>query len=340
MVLSDGEIMGFLKKETSAYQVKVSVLVPIYNVEKYLPECLESLQRQTLNEMEFICINDGSTDNSLEIVQRYAAQDPRFRVIDKANSGYGASMNCGLDAARGEYVGIVESDDFASANMFKTLYKYARRHECDLVKSNYFEHTEKGDEKMEPFVGLPYRRVFDPSDMKNVIRVLPIIWAALYRREMISESGIRFSETPGASFQDTAFVFKCWASARRVALLPGAYLHYRVDNASSSVKSAAKIYEVCGEYASSEAFLRADPEKDRKFSALLNGMKMDTYRWNYNRIAIEYRADFLAKWSEEFSSARDIGTLQKEYFSESDWELAQALMSDPAKFFQDHKETL
>ncbi|MEG2518008.1 MAG: hypothetical protein RSA56_06450, partial [Raoultibacter sp.] len=71
-----------------------------------------------------------------------------------------------------------------------------------------------------------------------------------------------------------------------------------------------------------------------------NGMKMDTYRWNYNRIALEYRADFLAKWSEEFSSARDIGTLQKEYFSESDWELAQALMSDPAKFFQDHKETL
>ena len=118
--------------------IAVSVLTPVYNVERYLPECLDSLRAQTLRNIEFICINDGSTDGSLEILKRYAELDDRFVIIDKPNSGYGASMNRGLDAARGEYIGIVESDDVASPDMFKKLYRFASCHRCDLVKSNYF----------------------------------------------------------------------------------------------------------------------------------------------------------------------------------------------------------
>ena len=87
---------------------KVSILVPVYNVERFLPQCLDSLVAQTLEDIQIICINDGSTDGSLEILERYAAQDSRIEIIDKPNSGYGASMNCGLDAARGEYIGITE----------------------------------------------------------------------------------------------------------------------------------------------------------------------------------------------------------------------------------------
>lgn len=318
----------------------VSVLTPVYNVERFLPECLDSLKNQKLTDIEFICINDGSTDGSLDILRSYAEKDPRFKIIDKPNSGYGASMNRGLDEARGEYIGIVESDDYASPNMFKKLYGFAKRHDCDLVKSNYFEHDENGDVKIKPFGRRSYWKVFNPAEQLWTLRVLPIIWAGLYRREMLVANGVRFNETPGASFQDTSFVFKAWVASKRAAILPGAYLHYRVDNAGSSVKSASKIYEVCGEFASSEDFIRKDPKLWETFAPTLNAMKLDTYRWNFNRIAIEFRRDFAKRWAEEFVKAQSEGMLREEAFTPYDWGIAQELIADPDAFFEKYREAL
>ena len=113
--------------------LKVSVIVPICNVEKYLEQCLMSLSAQTLQEMEIICINDGSKDGSSAIAHKFAAKDTRFRVIDKENSGYGKTMNLGLSLAQGEYVGIVESDDFIEPKMFSYLYELADKHRADVV---------------------------------------------------------------------------------------------------------------------------------------------------------------------------------------------------------------
>lgn len=96
----------------------VSVLIPCFNVERYVRECLDSVVNQTLGDLEILCINDGSTDATPDILREYAARDARIRIIDKPNSGYGDSMNRGLDAASGEYIGIVESDDRAEPDMF------------------------------------------------------------------------------------------------------------------------------------------------------------------------------------------------------------------------------
>jgi glycosyltransferase involved in cell wall biosynthesis len=104
---------------------KVSIIVPIYNVEKYLRECLDSIVKQTLKDIEIVCVNDGSTDSSLDIIKEYAEKDERVKYIDKPNSGYGISMNQGLDKAQGEYIGIVESDDFIKPEMFEELYNLA-----------------------------------------------------------------------------------------------------------------------------------------------------------------------------------------------------------------------
>ena len=314
----------------------VSVLTPVYNVEKYLPQCLDSLKAQTLKNIEFICINDGSTDGSLEILESYSKNDSRFKIIDKANSGYGASMNCGLDMASGEYIGIVESDDFASPDMFEKLYKFASRHNLDLVKSNYFEYDGKDVVKLEPCAPFPYRRVYDPRDMLDVLRVLPIIWTALYRREMLVSNNIRFNETPGASFQDTSFVFRSWAASHRVALLRDAYLHYRVNRDESSVKSSSKVFEVCGEYEVSEAFLAEDPKRMKDFGKMLNVLKLGTYRWNYNRIAEEYHEAFAKRWAEEYRAADEAGLLDSALYSPEDWELARELMKDPVAFAATH----
>ena len=125
---------------------KVSIVVPIYNVEKYLRECLDSIVNQTLKDIEIICVNDGSTDSCPQILEEFSKKDNRIKVINKANSGYGASMNIGLAAATGEYIGIVESDDFVKTNMFEDLYNLAKENDADVVKSDWFYYWTKNNE--------------------------------------------------------------------------------------------------------------------------------------------------------------------------------------------------
>lgn len=315
---------------------KVTVLVPCYNVEQFLPQCLDSLIGQTLNEMQIVCINDGSTDSTLEILQSYSARDSRIEIIDKPNSGYGASMNRGLDAARGEYIGIVESDDFADRKMFEKLYRFAKRHRCDLVKSDYNEYCAGVAHPMEPFAGFKRKRVFSPEQKPEVIKVLPIIWTGLYRRQMLLDSGIRFNESPGASYQDTSFVQRVWFASDRVALLRGRYLNYRVDNAASSVKSQAKVFAVCDEFALSEEFLAKRPEKQRVFGPMLTAAKFATYKWNYNRISPEFRAEFAERWAAEMNEAEEAGFLDAGLLNQIDRDLLHGLTASPQEFCQTH----
>lgn len=320
----------FSKKATSS--PKVSIVVPVYNTSQYLRQCLDSLLAQTLKDIEIVCVNDGSTDESLSILEDYQSRDSRITLISKENGGYGHTMNVGFRAAKGEYVGILESDDFADRNMYKDLYAFAKKNDLDLVKANYLEHSEQGDVKQEPFARFEYKRVFDPAAEQDVLTVLPIIWSALYRKQLIVDNNIAFNETPGASYQDTSFVFQVWASARRVALLPKAYLHYRVDNEASSVQSSAKVYAVCGEYELSTEFLKRDPLRYKTFAPILNLLKLGTYRWNYNRIADEFRSGFSDKMAEEYRAAREEGVLKADFFCEDDWKTLELLMDDTEAF--------
>ena len=128
---------------------KVSILVPVYNVEAYLPKCLNSLIGQTLQEIEIICIDDGSTDSSGTILDEYAAKDKRIRVVHQKNGGYGKAMNTGLHLAQGEYIGFVESDDFAATEMFVQLYQAAVKYRAQIVKSNYYRYWENPNEKIK-----------------------------------------------------------------------------------------------------------------------------------------------------------------------------------------------
>ena len=127
---------------------KVSVILPIYNVEMYLRECLDSVTRQTLKELEIICVNDGSTDQSLDIIKEYAEKDNRIVVITGPNGGYGKAMNQGLDRATGEYIGIVEPDDYVSLTMFEDLYKIASENNLDWIKADFYRFTKSNNGDM------------------------------------------------------------------------------------------------------------------------------------------------------------------------------------------------
>lgn len=318
---------------TDGDSIAVSVLVPICNVERYLPECLDSLAAQTLNNIEVICLDDGSIDNSGAIVDEYAARFSNFRVVHKVNTGYGHTMNLGLDLARGEYVGIVESDDYAATNMFKTLYKLASRRKLDVVKCGYFEHSEVADVPIEPYWGIPCKHVINPLDYAAIYGTTPCIWTGLYRRAFLTGCGIRFVESPGASFQDTGFIYKVWSAAKRCMLIHRPLLFYRTDNAGSSVKSSKKVYALCDEHASVADFLKTlPPEHAHKATINMQQAKLGTYRWNYNRIAPEYHLKFAQHIAAEFKEAEQVGLLDRSTFRPGNWKLLQQLVASPQDF--------
>ena len=275
-------------------KIKVSVLVPIYNVEEFLPECLDSLVRQTLKEVEIICINDGSTDKSPEIIKKYMAKDKRVKIIDKKNSGYGDSMNRGLKKATGEYVGIVESDDFIELDAFEKMYNIAKKHNVEVVKSNFYEYlTEKHKDigKSDMFLPQDTGKVIDPREHRHVFYEQPSIWSAIYRNDFLKENDVEFLPSPGASYQDAGFNFKVWASARRAYFIDDAFLHYRQDNPNSSVKSDGKIYAVKDEYDEVEKYLKERGLMD-EYGHTLTAMRFSSYIWNMKRLTSKAAREF------------------------------------------------
>lgn len=312
---------------------KISVLVPVYNVERYLSQCLNSLLRQTLHEIEIICINDGSTDGSTGILRSYARKDSRVKVIEKPNSGYGASMNRGIDEARGEYIAIVESDDYASRFMMAVLYNEASKHDCDLVKSTFFEHYGWKKFWIKNFQGYEFGSVFDPADKPQIICTIPSIWTGLYRREMLINEGIRFRETPGAAFQDTAFTLKAWFAAKKCSLVRWPLLYYRVDNPSSSVKTSDKALIVCDELAEAECFLKERPDRCQKFAPWFHADKFGKYRWNYERVTPSLREQFTNRMREEYLLAKNRGELDMSLFSVEEQTILGQLMNEGTATF-------
>lgn len=318
----------------------VSVLVPVYNVERYLPQCLDALCGQTLHNLEIIAINDGSTDSSPEILEEYARRDTRIRIIDKANSGYGASLNRGIREAKGKYIGISEPDDYPSRSLFKKLSRAAEKHHCDLVKCNYLEHFEDHETICRNLDGHPYGKVFDPVDRPSIIRTNPAIWTALYRRDWLFSESIWFRETPGASFQDTSFVMKAWFAARRCLLIRKSLLHYRMDNPGSSSRTTDKVFAVCGEFAEGLDFLRHYPERYPRFIPWLHYDKWSSYRWNYERIDSSYHVLFMQRVFDEFTDAIRCGELDIDIFDDvSLLQLDELLQKGPSAFALSHPLT-
>lgn len=317
-----------------AKQPKVSILVPICNVEKYLAECLESVTAQTLKDIEIICLNDGSTDGSLEIINEYASRDRRIIVIDKPNSGYGDSMNLGLKTAKGEYIGIVESDDWVDLEMFEDLYRLAKQNDAEVVRGNYYHYKNGQSTKFIAVDPAQVGYVVDPRQRqeRHIFYEAPAIWSAIYHRDFLKKHQIEFLSTPGASYQDTGFNFKVWASARRAVFTNNAYLHYRLDNESSSVNSLGKVYNVNKEYNEIERFLRENDLLD-ELAGTMEVAKFGAYHWNILRLPWRLAKQFIPKMSEEFCQADADNLIDYNMFSKKTRFALESIMHRPPAFY-------
>lgn len=312
---------------------KVSVLVPIYNVEKYLDQALKSLIKQTLKDIEIICINDGSADNSPKILKQYATKDQRIKIITKKNTGYGDSMNQGLKIAKGEYIGILEPDDFAEPDMFETLYNLAHKFDADMAKGNYYFHRQGQDKISQIIKPDEADRLINPLKNQHIFHQPPDIWAAIYRREFLIQHHINFLPTPGAAYQDAGFNLKILISTRRVVYTTKPVMYYRTDNINSSVKSTTKVFAVSEEFASVEEFLKKH-KIYQTYAPIIQAAKFGSYHWNLLRLPEPALEKFLPTMRQEFLAAKKAGVLQKQCFPLKHWLVLNLLLKSPSTFLR------
>ena len=272
---------------------KVSVILPIFNVENYLREALDSVCGQTLSDIEIICVNDGSTDSSLDIIREYEARDNRIVVITGPNGGYGKAMNKGLDAATGEYIGILEPDDYVVPEMYGELYDIAVKNDLDFVKADFYRFTrnENGEENLTlEKIGKNFNKyniILHPCDDPMCVKFTLNTWTGIYKRAFIEEFHIRHNETPGASFQDNGFFFQTFAYARRAMIVDKPYYRNRRDNPNSSVMSKTKVYCMNIEHDYIRALLMRDREVWEKFKYVYWYKKYMNYMFTFQRIGDE-----------------------------------------------------
>lgn len=294
-------------------QSKVSVVIPVYNVEKYLRECLDSVCNQTLQELEIICVDDGSTDSSGKILDEYAAKDERIRVIHKENEGYGKTMNRGMQLASAEYIGIVESDDFIEKNMYEHLYKLMEEQQVDVIKADYYDFYQGCNGYIKQYNRVItdeskwelYDRPISVREQEEAMLFQKYTWSGLYRTEFLRKQNILHNETPGASYQDNGFWFQTMVKADKVYFANHAFYNYRVDNPNSSVHSPGKVYAVCDEFDFVDKILDEMGNAGELFYKWSSFFRIRDCMNNIKRVSEEHKLELALKTKADFLAACD-----------------------------------
>lgn len=221
--------------------VKVSVVIPVYNAEKYLRQSLDSISSQTLKDIEIICVDDGSSDSSPELLTAYAEVDTRFRIISQPNSGPGIARNTGMRAAVGKYIIFLDSDDWFEPDFLENMYEMVERHGSDIgiCKAEQFDSASGQALPSEWMLKTHYLpgEAFSSDELSEHLFQFTYgqVWDKMYRRSFLEAHGLCFPDLRAA--EDTAFVYQGLLLASNISVLPEVKVHYRV-NVSGSVSNS------------------------------------------------------------------------------------------------------
>ncbi len=315
---------------------EISILVPVYNVERYIRACLDSILEQSFKDFEVICMDDGSTDSSGAILDEYASRDSRIKVVHKKNSGYGNTMNEAMRLAQGRYIGIVESDDTIEKGMFRTLYETASGHDLDMVKTDFCRvwHDETvGREVRRQYAKLTenqsmYDRVIDPNLELQSYLLEKFTWNALYKREMIIKNNIQYNETPGASYQDNGFWFQTFYWAKRAMFLEKSFYNYRQDNMAASSHSKQKVYAMKSEFDFIRNFMIAHQDDRKELYKICFHLRMMAYLFTLSRIDLSLKLEFAQTIEKECRYFELQGEASYDWLDEAQ----KSILKNPVKY--------
>ena len=224
---------------------KVSIIMPTYNVEKYFRQCIESVINQTLGDIEIIPVDDGSPDNCGKIMDEYAAKDSRIKPIHQSNGGYGKAVNAGIAAATGDYIGIVETDDWCEPEMFEKLYSRAKELDADVCKCDFKYYY--GKNRFKPYKAIQKigkeKVLYTLKNNPKIMKFHVSVWSAIYRKEFLDIHNIRFEESRSASYQDMPFASLVYAKGAKVTLIHNHLINYRAEEGmgSSTIRTDGRL---------------------------------------------------------------------------------------------------
>lgn len=299
---------------------KVSIIVPVYNVDKYLSKCLDSLINQTLKDIEIICINDGSTDNSLDILKSYGAKDSRIKIIDKPNEGPSITRNLGINSATGEYIGFVDSDDWIDLDFYEKLYSAITSHDVDIACATIVRKRENSSK---------YRVFFNEEKIHETLEdklkainypKCSYVWNKLYKADKIKN--IPFKK--GIYFEDVYWTLDVIKRTNKIITVPNTNYFYRV-NLDSIVKRVKDPKQQLDYYNSQKYLINFYEENgiklDKKYQNITKEIK---YLWNIPILKIKERKtiqtfllfSLLPIWKKDDSKKGliDIKILDNHYF--------------------------
>lgn len=293
-------------------EIKVSVIVPVYNVKKYLPQCMDSIINQTLKDIEIICVNDGSTDGSDEVLKEYAKKDSRIRIVNRPNGGLSAARNTGMPYAKGKYIGFVDSDDYIAQNAYELMYNNAEWYQSQMVICAVHKYDESIGKIVDddPYYTLGYfpkdlnNRTFTHFDAKDFFQDFCVMaWNKLYLRSFLEKMNARFPD--GYIFEDGPFFTDIFFDMERVTIVRDFLYYYRINRVNSIVckgdKNFTDIFYVVTRMLNN--LRRTSYFDDVKLYFLRKKFKDMKYR--YSVIQNRYKHLYYTKWRKFWSELGD-----------------------------------
>lgn len=324
-------------RPTKSYRhhAKISVIVYVHNTGSRLTTCLKSILDQTWDDFELLCVNDASTDNSLDTIHQFSSQDARFIILDKQYSGYSASLNLALKQAKGEYVCFVDGSDYLDPEALNKLYQAAQEFNPDIIQGSYSIvqsrpskdsdlATDKPIYTSAPIA--PSRQVISAKQQPSIFQTPVVIWSTLYRLDFIRENDIEFLPViHDASTGSLSFAFKALVLSHSTVLLPD-ILYYHYYSAMSATPTQSKA--LTQEYEEIETFL-CERGLFSDFGAAMSANKFQSYYRRFSQLPPNLAKEFFQKWRPELAISLQEALFQRPYFGRRDWSALQTILKHP-----------
>ena len=328
-------------------RLKVSVIIPCLNMEKYIRNCLESVLKQTMTEIEIIIIDAGSTDGTLDIAKRLAKEDSRIKIIHSIKKSYGYQVNLGIMHAIGAYIAIVDADDRVEARMYEMLYGNAIESKADYVKgtAKCFYQISEDKEYYYKLIQFPKDAYAEgklglkPMDRPDLLTKDNFLWYGIFKRELMKD--IRLHESSGAAFQDLGGLLQTQMRAQNAVYLAESFYEYRRDNVSASEYNPKGFEFVWNEYSWAEKFIADAP----------SGWKSAFYRKMFLHILDRYHAmgasgqfwsgaeTYLSLLQNKMEMILNRRVITEKIFMEEEREKLQLFLTDKYKIYKQYQDT-
>lgn len=314
--------------------VKVSVVVPCLNMSRYIESCLDSIMNQTLKELEILVVDGGSSDGTLDILERYRRENKRVQVLHSEKKSYGYQVNMGIAQASGQYVAIVDADDRVSRNMYETLYETAVRSGADYVKGTARRFYSVSNDftyyiPLMQFSNLEYsNRAINviPMERPDLLTKDNFLWYGIFRREFMND--VLLHESPGAAFQDLGGLLQTQMRARKAVYLENVFYEYRQDNEASSFYNSKGFQFTWEEYIWAEQFIVNASERWK--AAFYRKLFLHTLSIYYAMAASgrvwKDSEKYICLIREKLQNKLTDKTLKRGDFSENEWEELQLFL--------------